>query len=432
MIKADKYYIDNLNQILNDMNIDENPRPKYKDGVSAHSYFITQVFEKYDLTKNEFPITTLRNTAIKTGIKELLTIYQEQSNTKEGFHKNNVFWWDEWMNKDNNIGRAYSYNLESHRIGEMKRNVIEVEPRIITVGVGIKTYDIEGIYNFTDTEIEVLKNIWENLFTELVHQDWYSFKNFLLDVRYLPQYHLAKENNFKNWILSKDYYSSNAHSNYTSVFITKNDSELYKNNNVIKVIKNNKVHYELEYNCIEQRESLTIENDKGNYRYELSRNQVNELIKGLQNNPFGRRNIISFWNWSNIDKKELVECAYETIWTVRKKDTITYLDMTLVQRSQDAIMATYINKTQYVALQMMIACHLGYEIGTFSHFIQNYHIYDRHLNACNELLNRTPIDFQPYFKLKCKKDFYNIRLEDFEIITSNEIKKIESELEIAV
>ena len=68
MIKADKYYIENLNQILVEMNTDIDPRPKYKDGTPAHCFFITQVFEKYNLANGEFPITTLRNTAIKTGI----------------------------------------------------------------------------------------------------------------------------------------------------------------------------------------------------------------------------------------------------------------------------------------------------------------------------------------------------------------------------
>ena len=79
MIKADKYYIENLNEIFNFGSFDENPRPKYKDGVPAYTQFIDSVCEKYDISKGEFPITTLRNTAIKTGIKEILWIYQKQT-----------------------------------------------------------------------------------------------------------------------------------------------------------------------------------------------------------------------------------------------------------------------------------------------------------------------------------------------------------------
>jgi len=70
--KADLYFKRNLNLILDEGCWDENPRPKYKDGTPAHTKFITQVYEEYNISKGEFPITTLRPTAIKTGIKEIL------------------------------------------------------------------------------------------------------------------------------------------------------------------------------------------------------------------------------------------------------------------------------------------------------------------------------------------------------------------------
>jgi thymidylate synthase len=40
---------------------------------------LLKVWEEYDISKGEFPIPTLRNTAIKTGIKEILWIYQKQT-----------------------------------------------------------------------------------------------------------------------------------------------------------------------------------------------------------------------------------------------------------------------------------------------------------------------------------------------------------------
>ena len=56
MKKADKYYIQNIQKIMSEGSWDENPRPKYSDGTPAHSRFITQVFEEYDISKGEFPI----------------------------------------------------------------------------------------------------------------------------------------------------------------------------------------------------------------------------------------------------------------------------------------------------------------------------------------------------------------------------------------
>jgi thymidylate synthase len=111
----------------------------------------------------------------------------------------------------------------------------------------------------------------------------------------------------------------------------------------------------------------------------------------------------------------LYPCAYETIWSVRDVEGIMYLDMTLNQRSNDYIMAGYINKIQYVALQMMVASHLNYKVGKFCHFIQNLHIYDRHIEAALEILEREPLDQQPIIDLPTNIDFYKIKVSDFKI-----------------
>ena len=115
----------------------------------------------------------------------------------------------------------------------------------------------------------------------------------------------------------------------------------------------------------------------------------------------------------------LYPCAYETIWSVRKIDNEYYLDLTLNQRSNDYMMAGYINKIQYVALQLMVCSHMGYKHGKFCHFVQNLHIYDRHIDAAKELLEKKSLDTQPYIKLKCDKNFYDFTIDDFELIDYN-------------
>lgn len=139
----------------------------------------------------------------------------------------------------------------------------------------------------------------------------------------------------------------------------------------------------------------------------------------------------NFWNWSNIDKKELVECAYGTHWSVRYIDGEYYLDLTLIQRSNDYLTAGYINKIQYVALQMMIAGHLKYKVGKFCHLVQNLHVYDRHFDALDEILDRPTLDIQPKIELKESKNFYDYLLEDFTFMDTK-IPKIKSNLELAI
>ena len=119
-------------------------------------------------------------------------------------------------------------------------------------------------------------------------------------------------------------------------------------------------------------------------RYDL----INNLIKDIQEDPYGRRKIVSLWQEADLrETSGLPPCAFLTIWNVRGE----YLDMMLVQRSGDMLTASGpggINEIQYAALLMMIARHTGYKPGVFSHVVANEQIYDRHMEAANIMLNR--------------------------------------------
>jgi thymidylate synthase len=277
MNKADKYYIQNIQKIMSEGSWDENPRPKYDDGTPANSRFITGVFEEYDISKDEFPIPTLRNTAIKTGIKEILWIYQKQTSSLSVAREMGINWWEEWNIGDNTIGQRY--------------------------GATIKRYDL-----------------------------------------------------------------------------------------------------------------------------------MNKLLGGLFSDPFGRRHIMNMYQEQDLrETNGLFPCAYETIWSVRKVGDELVLDMTLIQRSSDFLIAGFINKIQYLALQMMVAGHCGYKVGKFCHMVQNLHIYDRHFDAAIEITQRLPFEENyPYIVLGGNKDFYNYTIDDFKIYNINDIKKIDSQLELAI
>lgn len=276
MIKADKYYKENLNNILSKGYFDENPRPKYSDGNEAYSKFITQVFETYDINNGEFPITTLRNTAIKMGITEILWIYQKQSNCLKVARNMGIHWWDNWDVGDGTIGKRYGYTVKKY-------------------------------------------------------------------------------------------------------------------------------------------------------------NLIDKLLDQLKNDPFSRRHVMNLYQETDLmNGSGLYPCAYETLWSVRKVMDDYYLDLTLIQRSNDYIVSGYINKIQYVALLMIVASHLSYNVGTFSHFVQNLHVYHRHHNAIDEIINRTPLDVQPKLILKNDKSFYDFTVNDFIIKDVDGIEKINSKLHLAI
>ena len=119
-------------------------------------------------------------------------------------------------------------------------------------------------------------------------------------------------------------------------------------------------------------------------RYDL----INNLIKDIQKDPYGRRKVVSLWQETDLHETAgLAPCAFLTIWNVRGK----YLDMCMIQRSGDMLTASGaggINEVQYAALLMMIARHTGYEAGIFTHFVANEQIYDRHIEQAKILLQR--------------------------------------------
>lgn len=85
----------------------EKVRPKWEDGTYAYTIKKFGVVNRYDLSK-EFPALTLRRTAIKTAIDEILWIWQKKSNN---IHDLNSHIWDSWADEGGSIGKAYGYQL---------------------------------------------------------------------------------------------------------------------------------------------------------------------------------------------------------------------------------------------------------------------------------------------------------------------------------
>ena len=123
---ADEYLKADIKNILNKGQKDENPRPKYEDGTPAYTYFVTHNVRTYDLSKGEFPITTLRPIAWKNAIKEVLWIYQDASNSLDILeNKYNIHWWNSWesQNFPGTIGNRYGHTVARYDL--MNKRVLE-------------------------------------------------------------------------------------------------------------------------------------------------------------------------------------------------------------------------------------------------------------------------------------------------------------------
>ena len=302
MSKADVYLRETLLEILEEGQVDRDPRPKWKDGTPAHSKFVTQKVFQYNISKGEFPITTLRPTALKGAWYDIEAIYLKQTNILEEMHPSIHSWWKDFTIEQTWEGGNKGMYL-ANRLGQ-------------TYGATIKRYNL-----------------------------------------------------------------------------------------------------------------------------------MNKLLKGLEENPFGRRHIISMWQEQQMidDPQALTPCAYETLWSVREENDhffevkSRFIDITLVQRSQDFAVTSSINPVQYTMLAMMVANHLTFktgikhEVGKLLHIVQNCHLYLRHMDTVSELLDRKPTGKQPKIELICEpKDFYSHSIKDFKFSGLEGIEKLKTTLEIAI
>lgn len=110
MSYADKIFVNMCKDIIqNGVSTEgEKVRPKWEDGSLAYTIKKFGVVNRYDLSK-EFPALTLRKTALKSCMDEILWIYQRKSNNIKDL---NAHVWDEWADENGSIGKAYGYQIK--------------------------------------------------------------------------------------------------------------------------------------------------------------------------------------------------------------------------------------------------------------------------------------------------------------------------------
>ncbi|MBQ0101063.1 MAG: thymidylate synthase [Lachnospiraceae bacterium] len=124
----------------------EKVRPHWEDGTPAYTVKKFCVVNRYDLRK-EFPILTLRRTALKSATDELLWIWQKKSNNIKDL---NSHIWDEWANENGSIGKAYGYQMQVKH--QYKEGMFDMVDRVIW-DLKNNPYSrriMTNIYNFQD------------------------------------------------------------------------------------------------------------------------------------------------------------------------------------------------------------------------------------------------------------------------------------------
>ncbi len=148
MSKADDIFVDMCTDILENGTTTEGQkvRPHWEDGTPAYTIKRFGVCNRYDL-REEFPAITLRRTALKSCMDEVLWIYQRKSNNVHDLHSHI---WDEWADETGSIGKAYGYQ------------------------VGKVSHYADGDYDQMD---RVLKDLRENPYSRRIMTHLYTFSD---------------------------------------------------------------------------------------------------------------------------------------------------------------------------------------------------------------------------------------------------------------
>ncbi|MCI6553827.1 MAG: thymidylate synthase [Lachnospiraceae bacterium] len=109
MSLADQIFINMCRDILENGTSTEGEevRPRWPDGEPAYTIKKFGVVNRYDLSR-EFPILTLRRTALKSATDEMLWIWQRKSSNVKDLHSHI---WDAWADGEGSIGKAYGYQM---------------------------------------------------------------------------------------------------------------------------------------------------------------------------------------------------------------------------------------------------------------------------------------------------------------------------------
>lgn len=149
MSLADHVFIDMCRDILENGTDTkgEKVRPHWEDGTTAYTIKKFGVINRYDLSR-EFPAITLRRTALKSCVDEILWIWQKKSNRTSDLVNPKI--WQSWTGEDGTIGKAYGYQLAQKY--KFKHGVMDQVDNVLwqLKNTPFSRRIMTSLYNFSD------------------------------------------------------------------------------------------------------------------------------------------------------------------------------------------------------------------------------------------------------------------------------------------
>ena len=114
--------------------------------------------------------------------------------------------------------------------------------------------------------------------------------------------------------------------------------------------------------------------------------QISNLIKGLKEDPNGRRHLVSAWNVSDLKYMVLPPCHYSFQCYVADGK----LSLMWNQRSADLFLGVPFNISSYGLLLLLLCEETGYEPGELIGNFGDTHLYSNHVEQAKEQISREP------------------------------------------
>lgn len=163
---------------------------------------------------------------------------------------------------------------------------------------------------------------------------------------------------------------------------------------------------------------------RGEYHWN---NQVSYVLDTLKRDPSNRQCVINLWNVSDLDKMNLVPCAFSSVWNIIDNR----LNCMLIQRSADYPVGVPFNTTQYAILTHLFARHLGVSVGILTHVMADSHIYVNQIEGVQQQLRQwTELEGwgAPKLEITGPTDFWKVNIEDINVTGYNPAPAIKFEV----
>ena len=138
--------------------------------------------------------------------------------------------------------------------------------------------------------------------------------------------------------------------------------------------------------------------------------QIQNALDLLKKDPESRRNLVSAWNVSELDKMALMPC--HLLFQLYVADGT--LSMQVYQRSADMFLGVPFNIASYALLTHMFAQQAGLEVGELIWTGGDCHIYNDHVEQVKEQLSREPRTY-PQLELTKKDSIFGYGFEDIAV-----------------